>query len=184
MHSWWSIFYLVQYFSLPFFLFALFLFANDLFFTVWQAFCFDLDMSSSLFLSVGTSNRVKFPTIKSANHHYWYFFPFDTIYIDSNLHYQTCYHTCASLCKCYSMQDSKPVIFFIWLTQYKGLGYLITHSRWQFKLMLQYCLCCEMTHAESLSAFRLLFSLPTPILTSSKHLQGKKTICHCSFKSE
>lgn len=35
-------------------------------------------------------------------------------------------------------------IFFIWLTQYKGLGYLITHSRWQFKLVLQYCLCCEM----------------------------------------
>lgn len=105
-------FYLVQYFSLPFFLFALFLFANDLVFTVWQAFCFDLDMSSSLFLSVGTSNRVKFPTIKSANHHYWYFFPFDIIYIDSNLHYQTCYHTCASLCKCYSMQDSKPVIIF------------------------------------------------------------------------
>lgn len=65
-------------------------------------------------------------------------------------------------------------IFFIWLTQYKGLGYLITHSRWQFKLVLQYCLCCEMTHAESLSAFRLLFSLPTPILASSRQLQGEK----------
>lgn len=77
-------------------------------------------------------------------------------------------------------------IFFILLTQYKGLGYLITHSRWQFKLMLQYCLCCEMTHAESLSAFRLLFSLPTPIPTSSKHLQGKKqfVIVHLNLSKQ